>query len=175
MPPTTASGPAAPSHIAMALAVLLALATGVFAVIGPDASPADAASASLGSTGATVPCGSVNDFVQETSAGDIYRVPAGLWRLTSWRTEQVGAQAVTLQLYVLRPTGTAGGYTVVGRTPMSTTTSIGLNFFTLAEPIVVSGGDVLGFRPANGTQLCARVVSGSRYRLRPSATAGEVG
>jgi hypothetical protein len=162
-------------RIAAGLVVAVLVATSVTTALLSTPAPADAASASLGATGATVPCGSVNDFVQESSTGDSYRVPAGLWRLTSWRTEQVGSLATSLQLYVLRPTGTPGGYTVVARTPMSTTTNQGLNTFTLAEPVVVSGGDVLGFRPASGTQLCGRVVSGSRYRLRTGAAAAEPG
>ena len=162
-------------RLAAPMVVLTLVATAIAATVISAPPPADAASASIGATGATVPCGSVNDFVQESSTGDSYRVPAGLWRLTSWRTEQVGNLPISMQLYVLRSTGVAGGYTVVGRTAMSVTSNQGLNTFTLAEPIVVSGGDVLGFRPGSGSQLCARVVSGSRYRLRPSATAAEPG
>ena len=133
---------------------------------------AQAATASMGGTGATIPCGSVADFVQDTSVDSKYTVPAGLWQLTSWSTEQIGNLSASMQLLVYRPTVTPGAYTVIGKSPLSATFTTGINTFTLTSPITVVGGDLLGFRPGSGNQLCGRTApSTSRYHIRSGATA----
>jgi hypothetical protein len=86
--------------------------------------------------------------------------------------QQVGSGSIQMQLLVFRPTPANGTYTLVGKSVMSTTTVTGVNTFAMSPPLVVSGGDLLGFRPGTGNQLCARTsTSASRYHARLNSPA----
>lgn len=154
------------------LARLGALVALTGALLGADvawqAAPAAAATATIGNPAAgTVPCGSVADFVQDVGDSASYAVPAGIWQMTSWSTDAPSASPVQFQLLVFRPGPTASTYTLLGRSEMQTTSGAGRNTFALAAPIVVRGGDLLGFRPGTGNQPCGRVASTSaRYHAR---------
>ncbi|HEX6348092.1 MAG TPA: hypothetical protein VF160_01740 [Candidatus Dormibacteraeota bacterium] len=97
--------------------------------------------------GATCNGGAGMDTVQSASAGPSYTVPAGNWQITDWSTQASAAVDGNLALEVWRPTATAGTYTLVGISdPQTVVAGSGLNTFTLAQPIPVQPGDLLGLR-----------------------------
>jgi len=71
-----------------------------------------------------------------------YAVPAGTWEVSSWST-QGGLEAGSMALVIFRAAG-SGMYTVVGASPVESLTAGTLNAFTLASPISVQAGDLLG-------------------------------
>jgi hypothetical protein len=85
-------------------------------------------------------------FVQTSPAS--YAVPAGNWSVTSWSTF-AGSAGGSMGLMVFRPAGSA--FTVVGETALEALTANSLNTFTLAVPISVQGGDLLGLFVTEGT------------------------
>jgi hypothetical protein len=89
-------------------------------------------------------CSGNADFLQ-FQATPSYVVPAGQWNLVSWSTF-AGESPGDLQVEVWRPTATPGTFELVGIGPVVTTTASVLNTFPVSPPIVVQGGDILGFR-----------------------------
>ena len=57
-------------------------------------------------------------------------------------------------------TGTANEFMLVGISPVATTSASGTNTFSLAAPIAVEGGDLLGLRNLTQGYGCARVGPG---------------
>ncbi len=73
-------------------------------------------------------------------------MPTGGGLITSWETS-FGSPGAPVSLVMLRPTSTAGSYTVVGSDSESLPTPIAANHisaFAVSTPIAVQGGDVLG-------------------------------
>jgi hypothetical protein len=115
-------------------------------VVGVSA-PAVAATTSIGQLGGDFPCAGDIDAVQNSvTSGTPYAVPAGNWVVTSWSTYAGAGPPGSLQLEMWRPTGTANDYMLVGISPVGTTTTSGTNTFSLAAPLAVQGGDLLGLR-----------------------------
>lgn len=97
--------------------------------------------------GTTCNGGTGMDTVQTASAGPSYTVPAGNWQITGWSTQASAAVDGNLALEVWRPTATSGTYTLVGISDAQTVVAgSGLNTFTLAQPLPVQPGDLLGLR-----------------------------
>ena len=116
----------------------------VFAMV--LAAEASAATVTIGQTfSTTTECG--DGYGIQTSPA-AYMVPAGNWNVTSWSTD-ASAAGGSMSLMVFRPT-TAGSYTVVGESPVESLTASSLNTFTLASPIAVQGGDLVGAFWAGG-------------------------
>jgi hypothetical protein len=103
------------------------------------------ASTQIGSAQGNQPCGSTAfDAVQVSSSGASYAVPVGGTSITSWSVLS-GTDTGPVGLEVWRPTSPPV-YTLVGSTPTTSLTINSLNTFTLATPIAVQAGDLLGFR-----------------------------
>jgi uncharacterized repeat protein (TIGR01451 family) len=81
-----------------------------------------------------------------TDASYDYTVPAGGGEITSWSFGTAGATAGTpYGLVVARPSGTSGAYTIVGSDLETVPSSLPpVATFTLAAPIAVQSGDVIG-------------------------------
>jgi len=129
------------------------IAAGVAAfLLGITTLPVSAATV-IGSAAGNLPCGSGMDTVQlSTSGATNYAVPAGGGPITSWST-QVGAITGQAALLVWRPTATADTLTLVGESPHVALTANSVNTFTLATPIAVKAGDLLGLR-VESTSYC---------------------
>jgi hypothetical protein len=106
-------------------------------------------------------CGGPDTIVQ--SAPSAYAVPPGNWQVTGWAT-QAGSFGGQMSLIIFRPSGPST-YTVIGESPVETLTANTLNTFTLAAPIAVQGGDMLGmFEGRNAS--CAIIPGGTiRYSV----------
>jgi hypothetical protein len=121
------------------LSTLAAVAVGVTA----------ASAATPATVGQTLPGSSLcatSWFVQTSPAS--YAIPAGSWTITSWSTfagdsPASGNAGGYMGLIVFRPTG-SGSYEVVGESPVEALAASSLNTFTLASPIAVQSGDLLG-------------------------------
>lgn len=134
-----------------ALALLLAvLALGTAA--GSASTPV-----TIGQTDATADyaCYKELDLQLGVASGTGFVVPAGNQILTSWSTYagNLGGSGGSMSMMVVRPAG-PGSYTVIGESPVESLTASSLNTFTLANPIAVQGGDLLGFW-ADGGAACA--------------------
>ena len=68
-----------------AVAVVGAL---VLSLLSLSSLPAAAAPITLGQADGTVPCGTVNDWVQASSSAPGYELPAGVWRLTEFSVDR---------------------------------------------------------------------------------------
>jgi hypothetical protein len=112
-----------------------------------------AAATTLGSPAGNLPCSAGMDTVQlSTTGAPSYAVPTGGGVITSWST-QVGATTGQAALLVWRPTTTANTLNLVGESPHVALTANTLNTFTLATPIAVQAGDLLGLR-VESTSFC---------------------
>jgi hypothetical protein len=128
-----------PALASLALVMVVALALGT----------ATASAAEPVTVGQTLPGASLcatSWFVQTSPSS--YAVPAGNWTIASWSTfagdsTASGNAGGYMGLIVFRPTG-SGAYEVVGESPVEALTASSLNTFTLAAPIPVQGGDLLG-------------------------------
>jgi hypothetical protein len=116
----------------------LALFTLALLALGTTVGSA-ATTVTIGSTFSAAGC---NTAYAVQTGNSTYVVPAGDWRVTSWST-QAGAGG-SMNLMIFRPTATPGTYTVVGESPVESLTANSLNTFTLASPIAVQPGDLLG-------------------------------
>jgi hypothetical protein len=111
---------------------------------------AAAASASSGTTigqtfSGSFNCGGGTWYFDTDSA---YVVPSGTnWNVTSWST-QAGADGGSMALMVFRDLG-SGSYEVVGESLVEALTANAQNTFTLATPIAVQAGDLLGMYEDN--------------------------
>src|ERR1700681_1149877 len=103
------------------------------------------ASTSIGNAGGTIICSQAASMVQISSTTTSYTVPAGGGSISTWSI-QATAWPGPVALQVWRPTGTALTYTLVGASPLVTLATSTLNTFTLATPIQVQAGDLLGLR-----------------------------
>ena len=103
------------------------------------------ASTSIGNAGGTIICSQPASTVQVSSTTTSYAVPAGGGSISSWSI-QATAWPGPVGLQVWRPTATALTYTLVGASPLVTLATGTLNTFTLATPIQVQAGDLLGLR-----------------------------
>jgi uncharacterized repeat protein (TIGR01451 family) len=156
MPPRRSAGRRA---TATATTFALALVLTVLPAPGRSAAAAGSPAAGgstvrIGSTsppaGATMPpssctTGSTTELVPyRTAAGTGYAVPAGGGSLTSWSFNATGARAGTpYELLVARPAGS--GYQIVATDPETVPSGAGrVVSFTLAHPIAVQGGDLVG-------------------------------
>lgn len=130
----------------------------VLASLAVLASPsAGVAATSIGSVGGDITCSAGFSTVQISSSGPSYAVPAGGGNITAWSTQATGTIG-PVALQVWRSTGTANTYQLVGASPLVTLTSASLNTFTLATPIAVQAGDLLGLR-LEGRALCAQTTA----------------
>jgi hypothetical protein len=128
--------------ISARVAVIGSLAAAATIVVATTA----VATGTIGSLATTpTPCAGPYDTVQATSTGASYTVPAGGGAITAWST-QAGANTGSAALEVWRPTAVAGSYLLVGASPVAPLTASTLNSFTLATPISVQAGDLLGLR-----------------------------
>src|SRR6202140_867287 len=103
------------------------------------------ASTSIGNAGGTIICTQPASAVQISSTTTSYTVPAGGGSISSWSI-QATAWPGPVALQVWRPTATALTYTLVGASPLVTLATGTLNTITLATPIQVQAGDLLGLR-----------------------------
>jgi hypothetical protein len=151
------------------IATLLAL--GAF---GACAAPA-AAQTTLGQTGpdGQVQCtsypGRYSVLQTATTNGAGYVVP-GTGLITSWSHYAGPMAGSKAQLRVWRPTANPLAYRLVAATDDRPLTASKLNTFTLAVPIKVKAGDIVGLaRPANAPQACVRTtgMDGDQVRDRP--------
>jgi hypothetical protein len=129
-----------------------------FAVAAILVLPAVAIAGSIGSALGTVSnCAFGFDTVQMSSSGPSYTVPAGGGFITAWSMQGGAATDVgPAGLEVWRPTATAGSYTLVGTSPLTSMTPSVMNNFNLATPIAVQAGDLIGLR-LEGPSMCAMV------------------
>ena len=103
------------------------------------------AGTTIGNAGGTTVCNTATSLVQISSSTGAYTVPAGGGTISSWST-QATAWPGPAGLQVWRPTGTALTYTLVGASPLVTLATGTVNTITLATPIPVQAGDLLGLR-----------------------------
>jgi hypothetical protein len=144
------------------LAATTAIAFGLAGFWSP--SLLGATQSTIGAAGGDLGCIANLDTVQVDSGSPSYVVPPGLWFVTSWSTlaggTGAGPLAGSLQLELWRPTAIASTFSLVGISPVVTTTASGLNTFGLASPIEVQGGDILGLRTMTEGYGCARLAEG---------------
>jgi len=131
----------------------------------------------IGSATGLYGCGGSFNMVQSTSPlGVSYAVPTGGAFITSWSTD-AGPFIGPVGLQVWRKT--AGSFTLVGASPEMPLSASVVNTFTLATPIPVQAGDLLGLRiPASTLPQAAQCVTsaaGGAYSFAISATAPAIG
>ncbi len=129
--------------VAFSVMVLLG---GLLVGWGAVTTPAGA-STTIGQTGAdaSIGClGGPTSLVQTSTGSGVpgYAVPSGVNEIASWSAQGSFTNSL-LALEVWRPTATPGSYELVGVSPPETIENT-LNTFTLASPIPVQPGDVLG-------------------------------
>jgi hypothetical protein len=117
----------------------------------------------IGSAQGNLPCPSGIDSVQITSSSNSYTVPAGGASITSWSVLAGPADTGPVGLEVWAPTpppAPALTFTLVDIEADQTLTPGGLRTFTLATPLTVAAGDLLGVR-VDGPFLCQSLVLGA--------------
>ena len=88
-------------------------------------------------------CTSCESFQRDVAAGQpSYRVPAGIWTITSWSAQGGGSAAGQARLRVYRPTGKSGQFKLVKQSKFETIPANGHPSF--ATSLNVEGGDLLG-------------------------------
>ncbi len=88
-------------------------------------------------------CTGCHGFQTKTAAGSpSYAVPAGKWRITSWRSRNTTRSGVRAQLWVFRHTRTNGQYKLVARSRKERITAGSAPRF--ATDIPVRRGELLG-------------------------------
>ena len=88
-------------------------------------------------------CTGCHGFQTRSAAGSpSYAVPAGKWRITSWRSRNTTASPVRAQLWVFRHTRTRGQYKLVARSRKEQIPAHSAPRF--ATDIRVKRGDLLG-------------------------------
>lgn len=148
---------------------------GLLVGMGAIGTPAGA-STTIGQTGAdaAIGCfgGSVNSLVQMSTGSGVpsYTVPSGINEITSW-SAQGGFTNSLMAIEVWQPTTTPGSYVLVGVSPPQTIVNT-LNTFTLASPIPVQAGDVLGQLSSNLSSYCFVTGSGPAGDVVGLASAG---
>ena len=132
-------------------------------------STAAAAATVIGSPVGTIQCGGPIDTVQMTSTLTSYAVPAGGGAITAWST-LAGADTGPAALLVWHPTTAAGTYTLVGESPVVPLAANTLNQFTLAAPINVAAGDVIGLHLGGFAECLNPTVAGDTVGFSASPT-----
>ena len=135
------------------------------------AGPASAAT-TIGQNGASVAgtCGGGNTFVQTGTAPSVpsYAVPTGGGVITSWSFAAGSTAAEQDKLKVVRPTGTANQFFVVGESALETMTPSTLNTFLVRIP--VHAGDLLGLFTFDGDDCVVSThTTGNTDAYLPSA------
>ena len=110
----------------------------------------------IGSAQGTFYCYNLGDYVQTSSSGALYVVPADGTSITSWSV-LAGADTGPVALTVWSATAPPS-YTLVGLSPSVNLTPNILNNIPLAEPISVQPGDLLGLR-LEGAAECAQLTA----------------
>lgn len=128
-----------------------------------------AAATVIGSPVGTTQCGGPIDTVQMTSTAISYAVPAGGGAITAWST-LAGADTGPAALLVWRPTATTGTYTLVGESPVVGLAANTLNQFTLAAPINVAAGDLIGLHLSSFAECLNPTVTGNTVGFSVSPT-----
>jgi hypothetical protein len=95
------------------------------------------------------------DSVQVTSSGNSYAVPAGGTSITSWSV-LAGPDTGPVGLEVWQPAAPAT-YILIANDLGETITANSLNTFTLATPIAVTAGDLIGLR-VDGPFMCQQPI-----------------
>jgi uncharacterized repeat protein (TIGR01451 family) len=139
------------------IAIVILAVSGLFAAMACSASALTLGTTTFPSGATPAPCTSGAFYVQgATDSAYQYAVPSAGGQITSWSTNAAGATAGTpLTLLVLQPSG--GGYTIVGFDPEILPTPLpvsGVATFSLASPITVTGGDLLGVYASATTAAC---------------------
>jgi uncharacterized repeat protein (TIGR01451 family) len=126
--------------------------TGLSACLLLGAAGSASAATTIGQNGAGGggTCGAGNTFVQTATAPGVpsYVVPAGGGVITSWSFLAGSTAGEQDKLKVVRPTGTANQFLVVGDGALQTMTPSTLNTFPVRIP--VQAGDLLGIYTADG-------------------------
>jgi hypothetical protein len=88
-------------------------------------------------------CGSCDVFQRISVVGQpLYKVPPGLWTITSWSAQGGGTAAGKARLRVYRPTATPNQYKLMRQSSLGLIPASGHP--TFAASIDVRGGDLLG-------------------------------
>jgi hypothetical protein len=134
------------------LSSLIKLGAPLVVAVAALGAAGSASAATIGNTtlpsGATMPVcstGSTTEVISTSNDSNYsYVVPAGGGTLTSWSFNATGAKAATpYELVVARPA--SGSYTIIGTDTETVPSSGGpIDSFTLANPITVQAGDVIG-------------------------------
>jgi hypothetical protein len=156
--------------VAFSVMVLLG---GLLVGWGAVTTPAGA-STTIGQTGAdaSIGClGGPTSLVQTSTGSGVpgYAVPSGVNEIASWSAQGSFTNSL-LALEVWRPTATPGSYELVGVSPPETIENT-LNTFTLASPIPVQPGDVLGQLSSALSDYCFVTGSGPAGDVVGSAPA----
>src|SRR5258708_6479315 len=110
------------------------------------------AATEIGSAQGSIVCTTTGfDSVQVASSGNSFAVPAGGTSISSWSV-LAGADTGPVGLEVWQP-GAPPAYTLIAAAPDQALTVNSLNTFTLATPIPVTPGDLIGLR-VDGPVLC---------------------
>jgi hypothetical protein len=104
-----------------------------------------------------------------TSTLTSYAVPAGGGAITAWST-LAGADTGPAALLVWHPTTAAGTYTLVGESPVVPLAANTLNQFTLAAPINVAAGDVIGLHLGGFAECLNPTVAGDTVGFSAAPT-----
>jgi hypothetical protein len=125
-------------------------------IVASSASALTLGTTTIPTGSSVVPCTNTDFFVQTTTDPSYsYAVPASGGEITSWSTNtSASAAGAPLTLLILQPVG--AGYTVLTTDAETLPTPLpagGVTTFTLAQPLTVASGDVLGLY-SPGTLMC---------------------
>jgi hypothetical protein len=110
----------------------------------------------IGSAQGSIVCTTTGfDSVQVSSSGNSFAVPAGGTSITSWSV-LAGSDTGPVGLEVWQP-GAPPAYTLIASVPDETLTANSLNTITLATPIPVTAGDLIGLR-VDGPVACQSLI-----------------
>ena len=118
-------------------------AWGVGLVLPPSATALTLGSLAPASTPAGQTCTGCHGFQTATAASSpSYAVPAGKWKIVSWRSRNTTGSKVRARLWVFRPTSTADRYRLAAKSDKKPIPAHSAPRF--ATHIRVKGGDLLG-------------------------------
>jgi hypothetical protein len=113
-------------------------------------------------------CTSCESFQRDVAAGQpSYRVPAGIWTITSWSAQGGGSAAGQARLRVYRPTGKSGQFKLVKQSKFETIPANGHPSF--ATSLNVQGGDLLGLVTVSGVGTGYPSITGNEVSNVPCA------
>lgn len=143
---------------------------------GWNAGAGETAPVTVGQAGGSVHC--IDELLllnPSVPGGPSYLVPAGDWEMTTWSVGNPRGLSGKVTVVVARATQQPGQYLVVGRGDAQAVPRTGITTFTLAEPMLVKGGDVVGiWSERNGP--CGDRSSGAALDglITPKPEAGQV-